>query len=429
MLANAYSTPIAPKKPCDHGAGLRSTHVTGETAPGESLEMNMVAIWHHLHHPPLLFISIDTLYSGAEIRQVAEASAPGIPPENIIVAASHTHQAPMLDNSKQKLGRVEASYFARLCTSLERGIRTVLDPETAQEVQVWVGSAEADHSINRRRRRRIQLRRSGIKFSAMEMAPNRRGSRDETVTLMELRTLKGISLASVWNYACHPVSHPAPEQYSAHYIAQVRTKVRQVRANPTLPVLFFQGFSGDTRPRASTGIKNLSTLLWTCLLGPYFRRMLPEEYRTWAQGLAELVAEIPLAKTHDDKDVRCGRMSLPGSNFIQGLDTPVTFQALRLGQHLAIYTASAELVSQYALRLRQQVHVPHIMCVGCTDASFGYVPTRAMIIERGYESEEFCEAFGYGPVSDNIEDTTLNTLERLSQMTDLHHSSLTSPLT
>jgi hypothetical protein len=115
------------------------------------------------------------------------------------------------------------------------------------------------------------------------MAPNPNGVVDETVAVISLRRKDDSEVAKIWNYACHPVSHPTPDIYSSHFIGKVRSYQREQCGNIGLPIIFFQGFSGAARPSASVGASlNLKSLLLRLFDGPTFRQMPKIRYENWS---------------------------------------------------------------------------------------------------------------------------------------------------
>lgn len=79
-------------------------------------------------------------------------------------------------------------------------------------------------------------------------APEPAGTVDRTLRLIELVNEAGDVLAMGWGVACHPVCSPDRQAVSSDFPGVVRDRLREPGAG--LPVLFFQGCSGDVRPAA-----------------------------------------------------------------------------------------------------------------------------------------------------------------------------------
>src|SRR5690606_24568960 len=61
----------------------------------------------------LLLGTFDLLYVGATLRRII-VEASGLAPEDVVLAASHTHRAPMTDPSKPNLGMPDPRYMRQL---------------------------------------------------------------------------------------------------------------------------------------------------------------------------------------------------------------------------------------------------------------------------------------------------------------------------
>jgi neutral ceramidase len=398
---------VTPDRPvtlgCSPDAGLQPVDRIAEP-----LEVNVVAMLPDLE--PVVVVALDTLYPSLDLREAILAANPRLPSERLVIAASHTHQAPMLLSGKPTLGTVDLAYLAHVREALAREVRAVLDrlDEIAPggglgEGRVRVGTARASHSINRR----LMTRRG------MRQAPNPGGPTDETIAVAVVEDGHG-PVAILWNYACHPVGHPDGLAVSAHFPHHVRQRLRSELGRPELPVVYFQGFSGDVRPSCSTRITSVRGVARTLKWGRSFHEISVRAYQSWASSLAELVASMVRSApevTIDGVTVR--ERLVPRDRFVRASSPgpEVRFQFLGLGASWAVITVGAELVTDYARAARAMApEVSTLMCVGCTDEAFGYIPTRAMLAEGGYEAEGFCTAFGYDDVRPDVEEVTLGAL-------------------
>ena len=383
--------------------------------PPEPLEVNALAIWPDAGSDPILLVTVDLLYPGPALRAAVERSADPLPPDRILLAASHTHRAPMTDATKLRLGLVDDSYLNWLENTVDDLVSEVLNQHDAVPVTLRAGSGLAGHSINRRRRRLVEIGRDRVRVNVTRLAPNPQGVTDESVILATLFDLSGRPVAHLWNYACHPVSHPDPYGYSSHYISVVREALRKRFDCSSTPVLFFQGFSGNTRPRASIGIPDRKDFVRGFLGGPSFQaKMRPADYKRWSGSLAECVlAVLDASYMLSNNPIATRRLSVPGSLIAEGIPYPVTFQAISLGLNLAFVAVSAEVVAEYAEHVRALSPTALTMCIGCTDHTYGYLPTRQMFAEGGYEVEEFCSFFGLTRLLPGIEDVTCASLASL----------------
>lgn len=422
LRANALRVSITPTVALDQGSGASASDIDVSGTVDEPLEVTFLALWADGDDDPVIIVSLDTLYPGPEVRAAIEGAAE-LPTSRVLVAASHTHRAPMTDPHKPLLGHTDPEYMARLTEAIQSGVRSVLDRSSATPVYVDVAEGRASHSINRRRNVRLHIGRR-VRTNVMTLAPNPSGAVDETVLLATLTTPEGVALAHIWNYACHPVAHPAPGVYSSHYVDHVRRRLRAEQNDHDLPVVFLQGFSGNTRPRASVGHRGVRQLVRRILSGPQFRAaMKPRRYSAWADSLADVVLGLRSRQSRLDIDeIITSRLRRPGSEFAQGA-ADLSFHALRLSPEFVIVGVSAEVVAEYAPWTRALTGARYTMCVGCIDDVFGYVPTKEMIREGGYEAGEFCEAFSLVSLSPDIDEKTRSGIEQaLTGLVDIHRS-------
>lgn len=399
---------ITPDRALDMGSGPRRDRVELDANPVEPLEANIALIRAGAEPSNmLLLVSLDTLYPGPDLRQAIEDAAADLAPEQIFIGASHTHRAPMTATSWPTLGSSDPEYVDSLKKSLQSAVSQLLKDDAGTAVEVWAGSGEASHSINRRRKKWFFLAKRP-RWNFVANAPNSRGVTDEIITTIEFRTMNGEVAAYVWNYACHPVSHPNPATYSSHFPGAIREQLRT--RHPEAPVLFFQGFSGNTRPSASARVRQPKEWIRRLLSGPIFDDMTWRRYRRWTETLASVVEQSMASATREQAlPLVLRRRQIDGARLAEG-SRPLTLHSIRLGKDIQIVGVSAEPVAEYARLVRSWAPAPYLMCVGCIDEPVGYIPTDNMIAEGGYESDRSRSHFGVGAYSLHYQATIENSL-------------------
>jgi len=112
---------------------------------------------------------------------------------------------------------------------------------------------------------------------------------------------------------------------------------------------------------------------------------------------------------------QCRRARIPVSTLLDGSQDrrDLSFQRVSLGPDLHIAAISAEPVAGQIGELR--AIAPGILVpVGYIDSVFGYLPTVAMLGDRGYEDQNFMPAFGlegtFRPNIDQVVEETWRTL-------------------
>ena len=407
MRVAASSLDITPTTPVVLASGPDLSRRTGRVF--ERLEAN-VAVLHDDRDRVTVLITVDLLYPGPALRRAIEAALPDIPPSRILLGASHTHRGPSASPGLPGLGQVDQTYLRDIAGQLCETVRTLVH-STGQEVdECHVGVGQLDHSINRRRRH----------GSTTRMGPNLDGVRDETCTTVRVSASGKIQFI-LWNYACHPVSHPETSMLSAHYPHVVRRRLRE-KYGLDVPVLFLQGFSGNTRPNASMRISRPRDVLRRLKWGPSFHDLSHSRYRKWCDSLADSALRIEAsASLVEINEIQASRSVVPLRRFVELNDGDpreanlVSFQKMRLGRTLTIVGASAEVVSEYSAWIRDQLPAgEQLICAGCLDDTFGYIPTEQMLREGGYEPRGFCSSFGYQAVKPGVEVITKNAFASLN---------------
>src|SRR5262249_29003614 len=143
---------------------------------------------------------------------------------------------------------------------------------------------------------------------------------------------------------------PHAMSISAEYPGVVRDAMR-VECGRALPVLFWQGFSGDIRPTLGTKptLKGFPAVI---LRGPRFGSVSASTWHAWARAIAERAAAAVRsgeAGVAVEGDLTTVSHSVPASQFIIGTAMTKMFRIQRLsfGSSLSVVFASAEVVAEH----------------------------------------------------------------------------------
>jgi len=359
-------------------------------------------------------VSADLLFIGGGLRErILSAIESPLSSESLLLAASHTHYAPMTLNGMPKLGLVDESYVdsvAKRTASLIDSLAAHLRP-----VALYYGEGDAKHSINRRVRR-LRVWRNGVTWT-VGMGLNWLGARDEKVRLLRLLDQDGGCVCAAWNYACHPSSYPWSTHVSAEYPGRVRSRLRR-HLGWDVPVLFFQGFSGDVRQPFAARARSPVSLLRRVCLGPIFGRPSEKAWDRWAESLATHVLEVYSLSSQavGHGELRTTRISVPMSECISGgqSDHQLTLHIVVLGRDFCWVGLGAEVVVAYRHLVEGLFQGYRVFSVGCIDHVLGYLPTDNMIQEGGYEVVGFREAFAFdGQYKPGVEAKVQNALKSI----------------
>ena len=409
----ALTVDLSPEREVPMGCGQGGP---GPWRVNDRIEANFLALQVGMESPVVL-VSFDLLYVGPDLERAVLRGLRGLARDRVFIAATHTHAAPMTDITKPELGEVDFEYMQGISQRVATACSGLLDGlGTSGAVVLEASKGRLRHSINRRRWRVFP----GESVRRVDMKPDYWGPTDEDVVVLQVVSADGAPLAFVWNYACHPVAYPVPGEMSAHFPGVIRAGLRE-KAHSDVPVLFFQGFSGNTRPRFLAELRRfpyrLKRLSW--LRQPASLRWVEpteELYGSWTRSLRSEVTQLfGKGKAVPVDRIDTQRVTKPLSAFasldeskteVDRVDT-VSFQSLRLGRAVCLVGVSAEPVAEYGALVRRMAGDRFTLPVGCLDTPFGYAATRKIQAEGGYEAERFRESFGLASVSENLEERML----------------------
>jgi hypothetical protein len=356
-------------------------------AVNDPLELN--AILFRTHHVDIAILTADLLFVTAELKRQILESLQGelrLDADTLLFAASHTHHAPSVDPGKPRLGAADQEYIAFVGQQAATLLRRLAAP-LGRRCRMQYICGPADHAINRRRR---------TWWGRMVRGPNPDGPRDETVHVIRLIGDAGELVAMLWSYGCHPVGFPHPARVSADYPGVVRRELRRA-FGPELPILFLQGFSGDVRPRPAGRPHSIRRRCAEAIAGPLFNPLKEAEYLAWAESLADRVVQLAHSAPALERPLvpQCLAARIPVSTLLDGCRDrrDLSFQRVSLGPELHIAAVSAEPVAGHIRELRA-IAPGFLVPVGYIDSVFGYLPTVAMLGDRGYEDWHFMRSFG-----------------------------------
>lgn len=400
---------IAPEEDTFLGSGPAQKVSAGSES---QLEINLLLLRDRTTNETFLFVSVDCLFSGQELRSSLESALKGlVPPDSIFLGASHTHSAPNLDRSKPRLGQVIPSHFQKISETLaERAKNLILSGSFHPVIQkVW--RFQSRSVISRRRTVPLTWRGGRLRLLEKELLPNFKNSPEVDSELIEFEGAEGM-VGAIWIMPCHPVSVPIERLPSADYVGDIRNYYRREKGNGILTpaLIFLQGASGDLRPpsmglRPWTSWRNVAL---NFLVGPTFRRFTEPEYELWLSKLRAEFCDTTLlsAKSNsgterDAASIDTQRKLVPLSRYFTAEDglRQITLHRVRLGTFV-IFGISAEPTWAVRNNLIQDIigGLDGGSLVGCIDDSFGYLTSPHESRQGGYEVTGFLEFFSLKPM-------------------------------
>jgi hypothetical protein len=423
LTAAAGSIDITPESSCE---------LAGYSIPrrykdiSDPLEMNALILKDE--GESVLFMTADLLYVTSEIKEevwLKSGIYKIIDKDAFLFGASHTHFAPAVDREKPGLGKASEEYINLVIDRSVELLKQLFESQP-EPVTLTYSEGKCDHSVNRRRMDWIVTREKlpRIKKTA-QMAPNFKGKKDETLRALTIKKNDGTLLAVVWNYACHPTAFPQIHSVSADFPGVCRNVLRKamVGSCKPLPVLFYQGFSGDIRPRSilSKYPKNIAGIkhaIKAFINGPYFKLFLLEEYMEWSNSLAGVLVRTVAAhgETVRAESIECVSASILLSEILDGYAAEkfLTIRHIQLSSNFHFVAISAEVVVEYVDIVKAIWGTSTVIPVGCIDTTYGYLPTIELVSEGGYECKGFMKLFGITSCfNSQLENTLMSRLRYL----------------
>jgi hypothetical protein len=316
--------------------------------------------------------ALDALYAGDLV------GAAGPIDGTRIIAASHTHYAPMLDSSKPQLGAVSAEALLCYAHALAMDSAETVEPDTCRihraevAVPIYRRFDVPDTALNRWLTARVG------------MFPNEAQPIDRNLYVFEFAR-GGRTLFTLVYHACHPVSRSDPGRMSPDYVGSVRTAVRTrfgARA-----CLFLQGCAGDVRPnfaRKRVDWLPRGRLNWRFEWPPVATSEAGAD-RAYADAVRSttLWQSIELAKN----SVRLERRQLPLRS-----GGPMVIPCLMIADRLRFEFLPFEV--SHLFHLEAQREDPLRFLVSCADRTLGYLPHPRQLRAGGYEVDGSRECMG-----------------------------------
>lgn len=344
----------------------------------------------------IVLVSLDTLFVGAEVRDHVISIAAkrfGVGPERVLVLASHTHFAPMLDTAKPKLGQVDSEESLRWVVRVAKSVN--LAP-TDLAVAVREGCGRSDAAVNRRLRWRLPslVRLAGKTDGDIYMCDNPAGPRDARLRIWVWLSSDQKPLGALWSFACHPVNFPEPNTASPDYIGRVREALRR-RLGHQLPVVFAPGCMGDVWPRSSPRWRSWKRAHQIAIYGP---APTPWDLSAWEQWAGNLAQEA---------------LNLDARGVVKDLEETLAAHMLR--QEVGAIFEGASPVREFTAKAVAVPGIGRIVALSCEPVAdvagifarseedlilgyegdvFGYLPTQSMVHAGGYEPRLSHKAFG-----------------------------------
>lgn len=371
----------------------------------------------------MVFVTLDLIGVPRPVREAVERQSGerhGLRPESILLNASHTHSGP----SPYGRGVGDAAFVAKADAygrALEGKIVQVIgDALSHSEPAVMhYTRARAGFAMNRRLPVGTEIRNS----------PNPDGPVDHDVPVLRVTGRDGNLKAILFGYACH---NTVTGFYTINgdYAGYAQAYLQEAR--PGVVALFMMGAGGDQNPYprhvsleqsaqhgrtlANAVEAALSVVTQRPVLGPLRS----------AYGYAELdFADTGRADLERRSRSRNTAERTRAEELLKKLDAgeplpksyPCPVQVVHFGTDLTLAAIGGETTVDYSLRLKRELGTGRaaVWVAGYSNDGFGYLGSRRVIIEGGYEGYSANLARHPGPWATTTEDRVIEKFYELSR--------------
>ncbi|MCL2833751.1 MAG: hypothetical protein FWD78_11325 [Treponema sp.] len=325
----------------------------------------------------------------------------GIPAQNIILSATHTHTGPRTDGFS-KWGTIDTEYcdniFIPKCV---RAARTAMENRLA--AIAGVGTTESMVGINRR-----QLLPDGCVI----LGQNPNEVYDSTMTVIAFNGTDKKPLANLVHIGAHCTAAGICGEISRDWAGAMTDRLE---AETGAVSMFFNGTAADIAPRIPNGRSSGKSIQYAMELGGLAGidavrayksiKTFREESVSLASGNIELAflppipqdsipARIEATKNSTWKGWNFEKYSLEQLNALYKTGDPgpqslqYTQTIVRIGDTVII-PYPFETCTEIGLRLRSYSQFAHTLLFSCTNGSNSYLPAQSQLCRGGYEVESF----------------------------------------
>ena len=300
-------------------------------------------------------------------RTIADST--GIPRENIILAAVHTHAAPSVGTYTGQLTEKQVAYVETLKKAISDSVLEAR--KDLQPAKIGFGTGKANVNMNRR---------APDGQGGWMLGNNPEGVSDKTVAVIRFDSLTGEPLAIFANYGVHgTVMGPGNMQISADLPGATSRFVEQHYGDKVVAA-WTSGTAGDQDPiyRTGSAFRNVAAL--GQILGEEVIRT-SDGIKTYARGSIrgmQTVVTCPGKKTVQAPG--------PGKEYKFEDADPVSIRlSLLMIDDIAITGVSGEVLTNIGLRLKKESPFTRTIMVTHCNGSSGYLPDDAAYEEVSYE--------------------------------------------
>lgn len=334
----------------------------------------------------------------------------GLPQENLVLLASHTHAGPSLAEADAANVPNNVAYTRELEDKIVEVVGLALS--RMEPARLTYGVGRAHFALNRR-----EPTPRGIKLGKYPAGPT-----DESVPILCVRGAGDKPLAVLFGYACHNTTlRPDMMKIDADYAGYAQDRVEA--DHPGAVAMFVTGCAGDADPHpfgklemAKDHGEELGAAVkfvldhpnWSTPVAGKLRAAFVETTIRFG-GPTDRASYEKLANDSDSGRRRHAQRMIEQIDKGRPIRTEYphySVHAFALGDRLTLVALSGEVVVDYAIRLKHELGGAgrDLWVAAYADDVIGYIPSVRVLKEGGYEGgEAFNGSTWPAPLADDIE--------------------------
>ena len=372
----------------------------------------------------LVIVTLDLISVTRETRDWLEEQVGQryqLPPEALLMNASHTHCGPEVRPNKVYLPKDRAQQCREYVEGLQQKLVELVGRalEDLAPVSLTYTHARAGFAMNRRTPTEKGFRNH----------PNPDGPVDHDVPVLQVKSTDDKLKAVLFGYACHSTTLSF-YQFCGDYSGFAKRYLEE--AHPGMTALFTAGCGGDQNPyprgelelckqhgRAlANGVEAAFQTYPQTVHGP-LRMALDEVELEFAEPPSREQLEKE-AQSKNKWERQHAEILLKESEESGKLRAtyPTLVQVVRFGEDLIMVALPGEVVVDYSLRLKSELAGPAVWVAGYSNDVFGYLPSLKVLEEGGYEGGDAMRYTSLpGPFAPSVEKLVLDKVHELAEKT------------
>lgn len=346
----------------------------------------------------------------------------GLGPGEVMIVSSHTHSAPVLEQTLEGMYSMGPADKERV-----RGYSALLRSKLVEVVGAALADTQPALLAQGRGRATFAMNRRVYRDDRVDFGENPDGPVDWDVPVLRISGTNGTARAVLFGYACHGTSIQGDDFYivSGDYMAYARQHLEALY--PGVVAMYLTGMGADSNPSPRGSLldsKRHGLELAGAVAGVLSHPLEPVRgpFRL-AYTEVDLPLEDPPARGKLDQDAQsqdvyirnrataCLALLAAGKP-MPGVRLPVG--VVRLGRDLTFVAMGGEVVVDYATRFKRLFAADRPWLVGYAFEVPCYIPSARIIKEGGYEAQSSLIYYGiYGPFRCRVEEVLLEKMSEL----------------